>query len=79
MNHFKLTPFDERYQALPFEWLEWSYVDFMNTPDPARLRDCVVKDKMSEPDDDFKDELDNNTNLSDEDKQKIFDAIKARG
>jgi len=48
LDRFSLTPFDERYLKVPFEWMEFSYLKFMETVDPEKLRDWYLSKKTED-------------------------------
>ncbi len=48
LDRFSLTPFDERYLKVPYEWMEFSYLKFMETIDPEKLRDWYLMKKAEE-------------------------------
>lgn len=48
MDRFSLTPFDERYLKVPYEWMEFSYLKFMETIDPEKLRDWYLSKKAED-------------------------------
>lgn len=79
LNNFKLTPLDERYTSLEFEWLEYSYIYFMSTPDPGKIRDIYLSEKAKEPDAEFKKQLKENSGLDPEVQKEILRKIGAAG
>lgn len=48
LDHFLLTPFDERYMNVPFEFMEYSYVRFMSKPGYEDIRDDYLYKKAKE-------------------------------
>lgn len=48
LDHFSLTPFDERYMKVPFEFMEYSYVRFMSKPGYEDIRDDYLYKKAKE-------------------------------
>lgn len=45
MDQFSLTPFDERYLSVPYEWMEYKFFRFMNNPGYEIIRDIYLKNK----------------------------------
>ena len=45
LDHNSLTPFDERYMKIPFEFLEYSYVRFMSKPGYEDIRNDILYKK----------------------------------
>ncbi len=48
LDHFSLTPFDERYMKIPFEFMEFSYIRFMNKPGYEDIRDDYLYKKAKD-------------------------------
>lgn len=48
LGHFSLTPFDEKYTKIPFEFLEYSYVRFMSKYGDEDIRDDYLHHKREE-------------------------------
>jgi hypothetical protein len=48
LDRFSLTPFDERYMKVPFEFMEFSYIRFMENYGYEELRDAYLLHKKEE-------------------------------
>lgn len=48
LDRFSLTPFDERYMKVPFEFMEYSYIRFMNNYGYDEIRDAYLIHKKEE-------------------------------
>jgi len=42
LDHFLLTPFDNRYLKVPYEFMEYSYLRFMSNPGYGTIRDSYL-------------------------------------
>jgi hypothetical protein len=48
LDHYSLSPLDDRYRDLPYEFLEFAYVRYYSLPDPGKVRDYLVMKKDQE-------------------------------
>jgi len=46
LDRFSLTPYDDRYLKLSFEWMEYSYHRYMNNIDYGTIRNFHIKSKI---------------------------------
>lgn len=59
METFSLTPFDERYMAVPYEWMEFSFLRFMYNPGDDFKRDqFLIRRNMAEQEKAYEAEFD---------------------
>jgi len=80
MEKYSLLPFDSRYIETPFEWMEFSFLRYMNKPDPDLVRDYYLdkkyKEKESEKDIEFvTDQLDQYSDFDDEKRKMILETF----
>ena len=48
MDSKSLTPFDDRYLEVPYEWMEFSYLRFMESPSNEAYRDWYLMKKAED-------------------------------
>ena len=48
METFSLTPFEDRYLVVPYEWMEFSYLQFMENPGNEAYRDWYLMKKAED-------------------------------
>ena len=58
MDRYQLTPFDDRYLKVPYEWMDFTYLRYMENPDSGLLRDFYLFKKIeAEKNADYEEEL----------------------
>ena len=48
LEHYLLTPFDERYLKLPFEYIEYMYLRYMTKPAYEDIRAIVLQKRRDD-------------------------------
>ena len=48
MDQFSLTPFDDRYLKIPYEYMEFKYLHYMEKPSPEMKRAWYHEKKAEE-------------------------------
>jgi hypothetical protein len=59
-----LTPFDDRYLSVPYEWMEFEFLRYMNNPGYDVIRDLYLKSKYkSDQEKEYEEELEDQRDL----------------
>lgn len=79
MSTYLLTPFDDRYLRTPFEWMEFMFLNFMNSPPYETIRSIYQRNKFESKklDESGAKEQLADGGYSDEDTEKIMKAFEA--
>jgi hypothetical protein len=84
LDRFRLTPFDEKYIVIPFEWLEYSYQRYFNFASYSDIRNYAIKEKALEEatkaeQDELEDQLTKYSSYDKETMDKVMLAMKEAG
>lgn len=83
MDRYQLLPFDDRYRDTPYEWMEHSYIRFMENRDWNEIRDSYLiaryeEDKKARVESDLQESLPDlkRSGYTEEDISEIMDVLK---